>query len=175
MIHRALHDAVRCVARFAPRGLIALTASVGVCGLLLTTGCYTYQMQAPSDLTAGQNVQIRVNNVGRVALTADLGDDVATFDGKVVSVTDSLLGVSVTHIDYLDGSSTGFPGGTVMLSRNSITSVSTKTFSQSKTTVTAIGLVAAIVAIIAVLHATGFGDSGPGSKNTGENPPTQIQ
>lgn len=167
--------AVGCVARFAPRGLVALTASAGVCGLMLTTGCYTYQMKSPSELIPGQNIAVQVNNVGRVALTADLGDDVAKFNGKVVSVGDSTLGVSVNHIDYLNGSYTAFPGGTVTVSRNAITSVSTKTFSQSKTTVAAIGFVASIVALLVVLHATGFSDSGPGSKHTGENPPTPIQ
>lgn len=168
-------DAMRCVARFAPRGLVALTAAAGVVGLMLTSGCYTYQLKSPSELSPGQNVAVQVNNVGRVALTADLGDDVAKFNGKVVTVGDSTLGVSVTHIDYLNGSYTAFPGGTVTVSRNAITSLSTKTFSQSKTTVAAIGILASIVALIFVLHATGFSDSGPGSKHTGETLPTQIQ
>ncbi|MEO7101842.1 MAG: hypothetical protein ABI311_00780 [Gemmatimonadaceae bacterium] len=175
MTDRALLDVMGCVARFAPRGLVAFVAAVGVCGLMLTTGCYTYQLKAPSDLLAGQNVEVQVNNVGRVALTNDLGDDVAKFNGKVVTVSDTTLGVSVTHIEYLNGSSTGFPGGTVIVSRNAITSVSTKAYSKSKTTVAAIGIIASIVALIAVLHATGFSDSGPGSKGTGENQPTQNQ
>src|SRR5665213_1221860 len=151
MRDRALLDAMGCVARFAPRGLVALVAAVGVCGLMLTTGCYTYQMKAPSDLLAGQNVEVQINNVGRVALTNDLGDDVAKFNGKVVSVGDSTLGVSVTHIEYLNGSYTAFPGGTVKVSRNAITSISTKTFSQSKTTIAALGIVASIVALIVCL------------------------
>jgi hypothetical protein len=156
-----------------PRSVTAATASLGVACVILTTACYTYDLKAPSDLMAGQEVEVTVNNVGRVALTSDLGDDVAQFEGNVVSVADSMLTVSVTHVDYLNGSSTGFPGGTISVSRNSITTVSTKQFSRSKTVVAAFGIVAAIAAVIGVLHATGFGDSGPGSKDPGNG--TQIQ
>jgi hypothetical protein len=150
-------------------------ASLGVACVMFTTACYTYDVKAPSDLMAGQEVVVTVNNVGRVALTPDLGDDVAVFEGNVVAVTDSVLSVSVTHVDFLNGSSTGFPGGTVNVSRNSITTVSTKQFSRSKTAVATVGIVAAIVAAIGVLRATGFGDSGSGSKDTGENKPGQVQ
>jgi hypothetical protein len=78
-------------------------------------------------------------------------------------------------VDYLNGSSTGFPGGTVSIPRNSIATVSTKQFSRSKTAVVAIGILAAIGAVIGVLHAIGAGDSGPGSKGSddGGNPQTQ--
>jgi hypothetical protein len=168
-----LNDAVACAARTVPRSVTAATASLGVACVILTTACYTYDLKAPSDLMAGQEVEVTVNNVGRVALTSDLGDDVAQFEGNVVSVADSMLTVSVTHVDYLNGSSTGFPGGTISVSRNSITAVSTKQFSRSKTAVAAFGIVAAIAAVIGVLHATGFGDSGPGSKDPGNG--TQIQ
>ena len=153
------------MARHAPRSLTAATASLGIASLMFTTACYTYDMKAPSDLMAGQEVEVVVNNVGRVALTSDLGDDVARFDGNVVTVTDSVLRVSVNHVDFLNGSSGGFPGGTVSVPRDAITSVRTKQFSRSKTAVAAIGIVAALVAAIGVLHAVGFGDSNAESKD----------
>ena len=164
---------VSCVAHQASRSLTAATASLGIVALVFTTGCYTYTMKAPSDLMAGQNVEIVVNNVGRVALTNDLGDDVAKLDGKIVAVTDSVLRVSVNHVDFLNGSETGFPGGTVGIPRNAITSVGTKEFSQSTTTVAAIGIVAALIAVIGVLHATGIGDSNTASKDPGQGPAVQ--
>lgn len=165
IIATVLLGAVDCVARNAPRSLTAATASVGIACLVFTTACYTYTAKAPSDLMTGQEVEVTVNNFGRIALTADLGDDVAKFDGNVVSVTDSVLSVGVNHVDFLNGSSTGFSGGTVSISRNAITTVSTKQFSRSKTAVAAIGIIAALAAAIGVLHATGFGDSDSGSKS----------
>jgi len=146
---------------------------LGIVALAFTTACYTYEVKAPSDLTVGKGVEVTVNSYGRIALTADLGEDVATLDGNVVAMTDSALKVSVNHVDFLNGSSTGFPGGTVSIPRNSITSVSTKQFSRSKTAVAAIGIVAALAAIIGVIHATGFGDSGKGTKDPGDG--TNVQ
>ncbi len=161
------------MARQAPRSLTAATASLGITALISTTACYTYNLKAPSDLAAGQDVEVVVNNVGRVALTNDLGDDVAKLEGNVVAVTDSVLRVSVNHVDFLNGSATGFPGGTVGIPRNAITSVATKQFSQSKTTVAAFGIVAALIAVIGVLHATGIVDSNSGSKDPGQGPAVQ--
>src|SRR6185437_3132952 len=123
-----LNEAMVRAARTMPRSITAAIASLGIACLILTTACYTYDIKAPADLMAGQEVEVIVNNVGRVALLADLGDDVAKFDGKVVMVADTMLSVSVDHVDFLNGSSTGFPGGTINISRNAITQVSTRQF-----------------------------------------------
>jgi len=172
-VTKALCGAVGCVVRNAPHSLTAAAASLGIAALVFTTACYTYEIKAPSDLLVGQGVEVTVNNYGRIALMADLGDDVAKLDGNVVAMTDSVLRVSVNHVDFLDGNSTGFPGGTVSIPRNSIAAVSTKQFSRSKTAVAAVGIVAALAAIIGVLHATGFGDSGKGTKDPGDG--TNVQ
>ena len=170
---KALRGALDCVVRDAPHSLTAAAASLGIVALVFTTACYTYELKAPSDLMIGQGVEVTVNYYGRIALAADLRDDVAKFDGNVVSMTDSALKVSVNHVDFLNGSSTGFPGGTVSIPRNSIAAVSTRQFSRSKTAVAAVGIVAALAAIIGVLHATGFGDSGKGTKDPGDG--TTVQ
>lgn len=165
---KALVDAADCLVRKLPSGLAAAAASLGVAALVFTTACYTYEVKAPADLLAGQGVQVAVNNYGRIALAADLGEDVAKLDGTVTAMTDSVLRVSVTHVDFLNGSSSGFPGGVVSIPRNSIAAVSTRQFSRSKTTVAAVGIIAALAAVIGILHATGFGDSGKGIKDSGD-------
>lgn len=163
----SLLNAVGCGARTAPRILTAATASLGVASVMFMTACYTYDVKAPSDLLAGQHVEVTVNNVGRVALTADLGDDVTQVDGDVVAVTDSALRMRVNQVDFLNGTSTGYPGGVINIPRNAITTVSTKQFSQSKTTVVAVGLTALLVAAIGALGLAGIGGSSSDPKPGG--------
>lgn len=134
---------------------------------MLTTACYTYDVKAPSDLLVGQHVEVTVNNVGRVALTADLGDDVSQVDGDVVALTDSALRVRVKQVEFLNGTASPYPGSEINIPRNAITSVSTKQYSQSKTTVAAVGLVALLIAAIGALGLAGIGGSSPDSKPGG--------
>ena len=138
---------------------------MGVACLILTTACYTYEVKAPTDVPAGQQVEVTVNNIGRVALTADLGDDVARVDGDFVQVTDSVMRVRVTGVSFLNESSTGYPGSVISIPRTGITSVSTKEFSRSKTTVAAVGLTALVVGLIAAIGLGGNGGSS-GSKDS---------
>ena len=167
-VARTLLDAVGCVARRAPRIITAATASLGIAGLVFTTGCYTYDVKAPTDLQSGQLVEVTVNNIGRVALTADLGDDVSKVDGTVVAVTDSVLRMRAVSMDYLSGISSPFPGGEISIPRTGITTVSTKQYSRSKTAIVAIGLSAALIAVIGAIVVAGSGGS-QGQKDGGNN------
>ncbi|MDQ2891098.1 MAG: hypothetical protein M3R65_11190, partial [Gemmatimonadota bacterium] len=155
---------VECVARDAPRILTAAAASIGIASVLLTTACYTYDVQAPADLLAGQHVEVVVNNVGRVALTADLGEDVSQVDGDIVAVSDSALSVRVMEVEYLNGSTTPYPGSSISIRRESIRTVSTKQFSRSKTAVVAVGLAALLIGIFSALGIAGLGGSSPDPK-----------
>ena len=121
---KSMQHRLGCVARKAPRILTAATASLGVAAVMFTTACYAYEVKAPTDLVAGQHVEATVNNIGRVALTADLGDDVSRVDGDVVSVTDSALRIRVMEIQFLNGTSSPFPGSAINVPRNGITTVS---------------------------------------------------
>lgn len=164
-----LLGAVACVVRDAPRVLTAATASVGVASLMLMTACYTYDVKAPTDLSAGQNIEVTVNNIGRVALAADLGEDVTKVGGDVVTVTDSALRMRVDRVEFLNGTASGYPGSEINVPRNAIASVSTKQFSRSKTTAVAVGLVAALIAAIGAVGLAGIGGSSPDSKPCANN------
>lgn len=162
-------DAVGCVTRRAPRILTAATASIGVACVMLTTACYTYDVKAPTDILAGQHIEVTVNNIGRVALTADLGDDVSKADGDFVATTDTALRLRVNEVEYLNGTTSPYPGSEINVPRTGITAVSTKQFSQSKTTVVAVGLTALLVAIIATIGIVGSGTSNAENKPCNSN------
>jgi hypothetical protein len=157
------------VAREASRFLTAAVAALGIGALMLNTACYAYELKAPSDLAAGQTVEVVVNNLGRVVLEADLGEDVAKVDGNVVAVTDSTLRMNVTNVAYVNGSSSTYPGSEIAIPRKTITSVSSKQFSRSKTTVVAVGLAAALIAAIGAFGIAGSGAAGSDSKPGGGN------
>ena len=160
-----LRAAAGCVARKAPRILTAATASIGVACLIVTTACYTYEVKAPTDVVAGQHIEVVVNNIGRVAVTADLGEDVAKIDGDFVSLTDSVLKLRVSEMTFLNESTSAYPGSVISIPRIGVVSVSTKQFSRSKTTVVAVGLTALVVALIAAIGIGGLGGSS-GSKDS---------
>ena len=160
-----LQAAAGCVARTAPRILTAATASIGVACLILTTACYTYDVKAPTDVVTGQRIEVVVNNIGRVAVAADLGEDVAKIDGDFVSLTDSVLKVRVTELTFVNESTSDYPGSVISIPRLGVVSVSTKQFSRSKTTIVAVGLTALVVALIATIGIGGLGGSS-GSKDS---------
>ena len=167
-----LLDAAGRVARKAPRVLTAATASVGVASLIMTTACYTYEVKAPTDVVAGQQIEVVINNIGRVAVTADLGEDVAKIDGDFVSLTDSVLKLKVTEMTFLNESTSAYPGSVISIPRLGVVNVSTKQFSRSKTTVVAVGLTALVLALIAAITVSGIGGSS-GSKDPGNGTSTQ--
>lgn len=169
IVRSSLLDAAGCLARSAPRILTAATASLGVACVMFMTACYTYDVKAPTDIMAGQQVEVTVNNIGRVALTADLGDDVSKVDGDFVAVTDSGFRLHVNHVEFLNETATPFPGSEITIPRTGITTVSTKQYSQSKTTVVAVGLAALIIAIIATIGIAGSGNSNGDNKPCNSN------
>lgn len=145
------------MARGAPRILTAAVTSLGIAGLMVSTACYAYDVKAPSDLMAGQHIEVTVNNLGRVLLASDLGEDVATVEGDVATISDSALRVRVTKVTYVNGTASPYPGSEIGVPRTTITTVSTKQFSRTKTTVAAIGLAAALVAGISAFGLGGIG------------------
>jgi hypothetical protein len=156
----AAHRAVRTVLR----GVSTATMSLGVAALLLTTACYTYDVRSPGDIAPGQHIVVTVNNIGRVALAADLGDDVATVEGDLTSTDSAGIHMRVTAADFTSGTSTPMAGVAVVVPNNAVVMVSTKQFSRSKTAAVVIGIGAAIVAAIRAFGILGSGNGGPTDK-----------
>jgi hypothetical protein len=132
--------------------------SVGIMALLVTTACYTYDPHTPGDIQPGQRIVVTVNNVGRVALTADIGDDVATATGDLTSVDSAGIHMRVTEANFLSGTTTRMAGVAVTVPTNGAVLVTTKQFSRTKTTAVVIGIGAALIAAIRAFGIFGFGN-----------------
>jgi hypothetical protein len=162
---RLMHRAVRA----ALRGVAAAAMSLGVASLFFMTACYTYDAHSPGDITPGQHVVVTVNNVGRVALTADIGDDVASVEGDLVSSDASGIHVRVTEADFLSGAANSMAGVLTTIPVNGIVSVTTKKFSRSKTAAVIIGIGAVLVAAFKAFGLIGSGNGDAVTKPV--NPP----
>lgn len=140
------------------RGASTAMMSVGVTALLVTTACYTYDARSPGEIPPGQHVVVTVNNVGRVALTADIGDDVASVTGDLGSVDSAGIHMRVTDAEFLSGTSTRMAGVAVTVPTNGVVLVTTKQFSRSKTAAVVIGVAAALIAAIRAFGIIGSGN-----------------
>ncbi|HEY5087824.1 MAG TPA: hypothetical protein VII66_10745 [Gemmatimonadaceae bacterium] len=155
-IHRAV--------RFALRAASVAATSLGVAALLLNAACYTYDARSPAEILPGQHVVVTVNNTGRVALSADLGDDVAHAEGDLISADATGIHMRVTEVEYLSGLSSQMAGVQVIVPSNSVVLVTAKQFSRSKTAVAVGGLGALLIAAIKAFGLTGGGNGDAGSK-----------
>lgn len=160
---------IRRAVRLAMRGMSAATMSIGVGAVLLNTACYTYDARSLGDISPGEHLVVTVNNVGRVALTADLGDNVATVEGDLTSRDAAGIHIRVTEADYLSGTATPMAGVAVTIPDNAVVMVTTKQFSRSKTTAVAVGIGAALIAVIKA-----FGIFGSGNGDAVTKPPPPI-
>ena len=157
------------VTREASRALVAATASVGIASLVLSTGCYTYEVRSPADVPTSQHVVVTLNNRGRVALMPMVGDDAATLEGDMVSANAEGLRMRVDQTTYLAGTASSFGGSEVTVPTDGITVVSTKQFSRSKTVAL---VVLAAAAVFGAIRAFGLGGiGGSGNDNKPPNPP----
>ncbi len=152
--------------KFALRGVTTATMSLGVAAVLLNTACYTYDARSPGDISPGEHIVVTVNNQGRVALAADLGDDVATAEGDLVAADAAGMRMRVTSVGYVSGASSDMSGVQVSIPSNSVVMVTTKQFSRSKTTAVAVGLGALLIAAIKA-----FGLIGSGNGDAANKPP----
>ena len=142
-------------------------ASLVALGSLLLGGCYTY---VPSDavrLDPGSQFEFELNDQGRVAMGERLGPEVATVDATLVSVTDSLYGVRVARVKYLDGTSSAWAGEKVDLQKQDVKRVLERRFSKGRTLVAIGGGAAAIGAFIATRSLIGTGTGNPTTKPPG--------
>lgn len=152
------------VVRFALRLLGRATASAGVAALVLTTGCYTYEVRAPGEIPAGRHVIVAVTAQGAAALAPDLGDGVTSVEGDIISADENGIRLHVSDVEYVAGNSGHIPGADVNVPRNAVVVVTTKQFSRSKTAAVAVGLGLALIAAIRASGVIGSGSSDSPSK-----------
>jgi hypothetical protein len=101
--------------------------------LLALQGCYIYApVQSPVPPT-GQSVVLNISDRGRVALGERLGPGVTRIQGRVTSVEDESVSMSVAAVGYISGERSLWSGESVSLSRDFVNTVEVRQLSKSRT------------------------------------------
>jgi len=135
--------------------------------VLVAQGCYEYvPVETPAAPPAGQLVELRITDPGRVGLAPRFGPGLDRLTGRMVSQRDSDVILNVLSVTNLDGQDTKWSGEEVRLDRGFIRSVSSRRLSPLRTAVMS-------AAAVAVLYFTA-GRSLTGGGKDPRDPPDPI-
>ena len=154
----------RTAAAIRATGAIAIAAWSAV-----SIGCYRY---APIDAqvppTSGTEVRVRLTDAGAVSLAPLIGNRIELVDGRLVSVADTSLTLSVTATTGRLGDETPWSGEEVAIPRTMVSGLERRTVDRGKSY-----LVGGITAGVVAMAAIGFSiaGSGGGSKGGGSGVP----
>jgi len=134
------------------------------------SGCYRY---TPIDTQAsasalGDEVRLRLTDAGAVTLAPLVGNRVEIVDGRLSSVADTALTLSVTSTTDRLGSETPWKGEQVTVPRSALAGIERRHLDRGKSYLVG-GITAGLVAAVGIgFNISGSGDSG---KNTSTGTP----
>jgi hypothetical protein len=134
---------------------------LAVCAAAVS-GCYVYTAAPPAP-AAGTDLLLELNDVGRVGLGDSIGSSARVVEGRSVLSSDSAYTLKVSKVGYMNGQSNDWAGEHLIIPRGFVSNAREKTFSRSRTGLTAALVTAAVAGFIASRGLFGFG-------NTGEEP-----
>jgi hypothetical protein len=141
------------------RGLLALAPAV-------LPACYHY-VPLRSAAEPGVQVQVELNDLGRVGLTDAVGPEAGKIDGVLESSSDSGMVVRVAQIEGEYGGVTRWEGERVAIRQEFIRTLRRREFSATRTAVVAAAAGAGIVVFVTTRNLLGIG--GSSSNNNGNN------
>lgn len=124
--------------------------------LSMTAACYSYVPVDAPNAPAGQIVELKISDPGRVSLAPRFGPGLDRVAGRLVAQHDTNFTVSVLSVTTIDGEQTRWSGEEVLLSRDFIRSASSRRLSPTKTALMA-GAAAAVLYFTAIRPLTGGG------------------
>jgi hypothetical protein len=133
-------------------------------------GCYKYTaLQAAAQ--PGVQVQIELNDAGRVGMASSVGPEIGRVDGVLESSSDSSLVVRVSQTWGEYGGLTRWDGERVAFRPEYIRTLRERRFSTTRTAILAATVSAGVVAFLATRNLLGFGSESQPPSNGG--PPGQ--
>ncbi len=159
-------DFVATLRRLARGRLLALAPAV-------LPACYYYvpMQTAPA---SGVEVEITLNDTGRVGMTSAVGPEVGSIQGVLASVSDSALVLHVTQVLGEYGGVTKWNGEVVTIRPDYVRTLRERKFSASRTVVLAALAGGGLVAFAASQNLLGIGGA-PGNSGPGGNGGTKSQ
>ncbi|HEX5436224.1 MAG TPA: hypothetical protein VFW98_03640 [Gemmatimonadaceae bacterium] len=133
----------------------------------LLEGCYTYVPFNAAMPAPGTQLELVLNDQGRVAVGERLGPEVASVDGTLVGITGPRYELHIAKVQYLDGTSSSWGGEGVELLQQHIKSVLERKFSKGRTVAAILAGVGAVSAFIITRNIIGNGTGEPPLKGGG--------
>jgi len=130
------------------------------------TGCYTYTY-SPVTPAPGTRLSLALNDAGRANLTNNIGPEVASVQGELVSSADSQYLLRVDRTVDFRGQENRWNSEAVTVRFGYVGMVLERRFSPQRTFVAAAGLTAGVLAFVATRSLAGGSSGG----NNGQPPP----
>ena len=144
---------------------------MGICASIVLVACHTYVPVDAGPPPVGERFAFHISDQGRVGLQDRLGPGIVTINGRLMSVEDSVLFVSVASVEQLNGTTTQWADEVMRLDRNFVARLQRREFSRTRTFLLVGGITAATVAFIASRGFNAiFGDGDDGDDG---DPPEQ--
>jgi hypothetical protein len=131
-------------------------------------GCYRYAPITAAQPALGTEVRVQLTDAGAVSLGPVVGNRIELVDGRVVSVADSGLTLSVSGTTDRLGIETTWKGENVTVPSSAVASLTRRTLDRNRSYVAG-GIAAGLVAIAGV--AFNIAGDGGGSRSGGPGSP----
>ena len=130
-----------------------------VAGLLsgLGAACYTYTPVISTTPELATHVTVVLNDYGRLEASRQIGPHADRVEGSVVSTSDTGYSLAVSGVKSISGNWVKWTGETVSLRRDHVASVTQRELSKPRTAIFAVGVAAAVTAVIVGFELFGFG------------------
>lgn len=148
------------ICRALARGLVVASAIV--------MGCYRYSPISAAQPALGTEIRVELTDAGAVSLGPVLGNRIELVDGRVVSVADSGLTLSVSGTTDRLGIETTWKGEQVTVPQSAVASLTRRTLDRNRSYVAG-GIAAGLVAIAGV--AFNIAGDGGGARSGGPGSP----
>ena len=130
---------------------------------MVSAGCYRYSpIDAGAQPALGTEVRVRLTDAGAVSLAPLIGNRIELVDGRLTSVADTAVTLSVTGTTGRLGDETPWRGEEVAIPRTMVSGLERRTLDHKKSY-----LVGGITAGVVALAAIGFTVSGSGGGDRG--------
>ena len=125
-----------------------------------SSACYRYAPINPQAPTQGTEVRVRLTDAGAVTLAPYIGNRIELVDGRIASVVDTAVTVSVTATTDRLGVETPWRGEAVSIPRNAFYELQARALDRKKSFVVG-GIAAGLVAVVGIgFSVTGNGGGG---------------
>lgn len=146
------------LSRFRPFGPVLLAGAA--------MGCFSYNNVPRTEALPGREVHVDLNEVGRTALTNQIGPQVRSVTGRLDATDSSGLTVAISKTTVLNGDDNGWHGEHVLIPYQYIAETGERTLSKPKTVVLlalAAGAMSGLVALVGRAVGPSSTGSAPGS------------